>query len=101
MRLFSYGSIFTRLQEARYAPLLFYWIRDEDFVAAPITSQSRNAQFDLPPQKWREAGLNVASTVRIQKLTVLAKDEIVRRVGTLSNPDQDALGRVLRSALCI
>ena len=60
---------------------------DEDFVAAPITSQSRNAQFDLPLQESREAGLNVASMARIHKLTVLAKDEIVRRVGVLSDSD--------------
>ncbi len=73
---------------------------DEDFVAAPITSHSRNAQFDLPLHEWREAGLNVASTARIHKLTVLAKNEIVRRVGLLSNPDRDGLMRVLRSAFC-
>jgi mRNA interferase MazF len=74
---------------------------DEDFVAAPITSQSRNAKFDLPLQMWREAGLNVASTTRIHKLTVLAKNEIVRRVGLLSSPDQDGLMRVLRPAFCL
>ena len=73
---------------------------DSDFVAAPITSQSRNEQFDLPLLEWREAGLNVASTARIHKLTVLAKGEIVRRVGALSNRDQDALMLILRSAFC-
>jgi mRNA-degrading endonuclease toxin of MazEF toxin-antitoxin module len=64
---------------------------DEDFVATPITSQTRNTEFDLPFQKWREAGPNVASTARIHKLTVLAKNEIVRRVGTLSDQDREAL----------
>src|SRR5580698_7057012 len=73
---------------------------DDDFVAAPVTSQSRQAQFDVPLQAWRAAGLNVASTARIHKLTVLAKNEIVRRVGMLLSPDQDALIRVLRSAFC-
>jgi mRNA interferase MazF len=46
---------------------------DEDFVAAPITSQTRNTQFDLPLQKWREAGLNVASTAQIHKLATIAE----------------------------
>jgi len=57
--------------------------------------------FDLPLQNWREAGLNAASTARIHKLTVLAKDEIVRRIGALSNLDQDSLMRVLGSAFCV
>lgn len=73
---------------------------DEDFVAAPITSQSRRTPFDLPLLQWRKAGLNVASTARIHKLTVLAKGEIVRRIGGLSDSDQDALARVLRSSFC-
>jgi mRNA interferase MazF len=47
---------------------------DNDFVAAPITSRTRSEDFDLALQRWREAGLNVASTIRVHKLTVLAKD---------------------------
>ena len=54
---------------------------DSDFVAAPITSRPRTSEFDVVIQDWRSAGLNVASTVRIHKLTVLAKQEIVRHVG--------------------
>jgi mRNA interferase MazF len=34
---------------------------DDDFVAAPITSQSRHADYNLAIQDWRIAGLNVAS----------------------------------------
>jgi mRNA interferase MazF len=71
---------------------------DDDFVAAPVTSQSRNSPFDLPLVHWREAGLNIPSTARIHKLCVLIKDEIVRSIGVLSGLDQDALTRILRSA---
>jgi mRNA-degrading endonuclease toxin of MazEF toxin-antitoxin module len=71
---------------------------DDDFVAAPITSQSRHTEFDLALQLWREAGLNVASTIRVHKLTVLAKDEIVRRLGELAPADRTALAAVLRRA---
>jgi len=48
---------------------------DDDFVAAPITSRFRASAFDLPIQQWRLAGLNTPSTVRIHKLTALAKNE--------------------------
>jgi mRNA interferase MazF len=71
---------------------------DDDFVAEPITSQSRDSAFDLPLQEWREAGLNVASTIRIHKLTVLAKSEIVRRLGELTTTDRESLAGVLRRA---
>jgi mRNA-degrading endonuclease toxin of MazEF toxin-antitoxin module len=71
---------------------------DDDFVAAPITSRFRVSAFDVPIQQWREAGLNAASTIRVHKLTVLAKDEIVRRLGELTLADGNALAEVLRRA---
>jgi hypothetical protein len=46
---------------------------DDDFVAAPITSQARLAEYDLPIKYWQAARLNVASWVRIHKLAVLPK----------------------------
>lgn len=52
--------------------------------------------FDVPIYQWREAGLNTASTMRVHKLTVLAKDEIVRRLGELAGADRIALSEVLR-----
>jgi len=74
---------------------------DEDFVAAPITSRARVTDFDVPIREWREAGLNTPSTIRAHKLTVLAKDEIVRRLGELGLSDQTALREVLRRAFSL
>jgi mRNA interferase MazF len=71
---------------------------DDDFVAAPITSQRRVSAFDLPIQQWREAGLNTASTIRIHKLTALPKYHVARRLGELAPPDRDELAKVLRRA---
>jgi len=36
------------------------------------------SEYDLAIEDWREAGLNVASSVRIHKLAVLAKAEVLR-----------------------
>ena len=74
---------------------------DDDFVAAPVTSQARNTDFDVALRQWREAGLNVASTIRVHKLTVLSKDEIVRRIGELDGSDRVALVQVLRRAFSL
>jgi mRNA interferase MazF len=74
---------------------------DDDFVAAPITSRPRGSDFDVPIYQWREAGLNAASTIRVHKLTVLAKDEIVRRLGELAEADATALAEALRRAFSL
>jgi len=73
---------------------------DDDFVAAPVTSRPRHSEFDLVIRDWRAAGLNVASSLRVHKLTVLAKVEIVRSLGRLSHPDRDALVQLLCQAFC-
>ena len=64
---------------------------DDDFVAAPITSQPRSSEFDLSLRDWQSAGLNVPSSARVHKLTVLPKSDIVRKLGSCSPPDRDAL----------
>ena len=74
---------------------------DDDFVAAPVTSHLGRSDFDLALRHWRDAGLNVASTIRVHKLTVLAKDEIVRRLGELVATDRTALAEVLRRAFSL
>lgn len=73
---------------------------DEDFVAAPITSQPRASQFDLAVGDWQSAGLNVPSMVRVHKLTVLPKADIVRRLGVCSSADHDALAKLMCRIFC-
>jgi mRNA-degrading endonuclease toxin of MazEF toxin-antitoxin module len=74
---------------------------DDDFVAAPITSRPRVSNFDVPIQRWRDAGLNTASTIRVHKLTVLVKDDIVRRLGELARADRSTLIEVLHRAFSL
>jgi mRNA-degrading endonuclease toxin of MazEF toxin-antitoxin module len=73
---------------------------DSDFVAAPVTSKARTSEFDLTIAEWRPAGLNVASSIRIHKLSVLAKSEIVRTLGTLTDSDRASLAGILCRAFC-
>lgn len=73
---------------------------DDDFVAAPITSQSRHSEYDLAIEDWRSAGLNVASYARVHKLTVLAKADIVRSLALVSDRDRDSLLALLCRAFC-
>ncbi len=64
---------------------------DDDFVAAPITSQCRYVSYDLGLGDWKVAGLNAVSYVRVHKLTVLSKADIVRNLGRLSPSDGESL----------
>jgi mRNA interferase MazF len=73
---------------------------DDDFVAAPITSQLRHSDYDLTIEDWRSAGLNVASYARIHKLAVLAKADVLRRLALISERDRDSVRALLRRAFC-
>ncbi|MBZ5610480.1 MAG: type II toxin-antitoxin system PemK/MazF family toxin [Acidobacteriia bacterium] len=74
---------------------------DDDFVAAPVTSRPPRSNFDLTIRHWRETGLNVSSTIRVHKLTVLAKDEVVRRLAELTTGDRTELAELLRRAFAL
>ena len=71
---------------------------DNDFVGAPVTSQTRFSEFDVPIGDWAAAGLNVPSFIRVHKLTVLPKTDILRSLGTLADLDKDALIQALNRA---
>ncbi len=71
---------------------------DDDFIAAPLTSVARNTDYDLAITDWRGAGLNVPSYVRVHKLTVLAKADVVKRLGFLTDVDKTSVRRKLADA---
>ena len=73
---------------------------DDDFVAVPITSRSPSATFDLALSNWQLAGLNVPSTVRLHKATVLSKSSIRRSVGRAVGPDLALIINGLCRAYC-
>jgi mRNA interferase MazF len=74
---------------------------DEDFVAAPITSRPSLGAFDLSLKDWRDAGLNVPSTVRLHKIAILSKGNIRRAVGRLAPTDLDSAQAKLCRAFCV
>jgi mRNA interferase MazF len=73
---------------------------DEDFVAAPITTRVRSAEFEVNLGDWQAAGLNVPSVARVHKVAVLAKVSIRRVLGRLSGDDHARLRAALCRAFC-
>jgi mRNA interferase MazF len=92
---------FQQMQGAKIRPAIV--VLDSggnDFVAAPITSRARPAEFDLTHTDWQFAGLNVPSTARIHKVSVLPKASIRRLIGTLATSDLAAVRAKLCRAFC-
>lgn len=73
---------------------------DDDFIGAPITSQSRHSGFDLEIRDWSAAGLNVPSFARLHKLGVLSKRDILRALGRFSEKDLSRFFELLCSTYC-
>jgi len=74
---------------------------DDDFVAVPITSRARHAEFELAICDWQAAGLNVPSVMRLHKPGVLSKKEILRPLGRLSEADKGQFFNLLCRAYCL
>ena len=70
----------------------------EQSILTMITSASRDWPSDVVIQGWREAGLNVPCKVRF-KLFTLDDNLIVRKLGSLSKRDGEAVREALASVL--
>lgn len=70
----------------------------EQSILAMITSARSDWASDVAIQGWRQAGLNVPCKVRF-KLFTLDDALIVRKLGTLSRQDGEAVKRVLGNVL--
>jgi mRNA-degrading endonuclease toxin of MazEF toxin-antitoxin module len=73
---------------------------DDDFIAAPITSHPSRSGSDVELKDWLAAGLNVASTVRLDKIGVLAKTDVLKSVGDVSDRDSKCCGEALCRLYC-
>ena len=73
---------------------------DDDFVAVPITSHARRVEYDLAIEEWRMAALNVPSFIRVDKLTVLTKEDILRILARLTETDRQSLRSKLHQIFC-
>jgi mRNA interferase MazF len=73
---------------------------DDDLVAAPVTSQTRDSKYDLQLVDWLVAGLNVPSRVRLHKVAVLAKSDVVKVLGSLSSTDAKRCDDLLWRTYC-
>lgn len=49
--------------------------------------------YDIPILYWEEAGLRLASTARVSKVTLLSKDSFIFKIGDLLDEDMERVER--------
>jgi mRNA interferase MazF len=60
---------------------------DADILAARITSQDVNTEYDVVLAQWKQSGLLIPSVVRLHKMATLQKKLVERRLGILTQED--------------
>lgn len=88
-----------RMGSKKRPALVLYDAGDPDLLVARITSQTVLAKDDLVLNDWMEAGLLMASTVRLHKVAILEKSTISRSLVTLFINDRQAVVDYLKLAV--
>ncbi len=68
---------------------------DDDLLVVPITSHAARTEGDIVLSEWKEAGLKLPSTVRVEKFATIEKSCIERNLGRLATAESAEFKRVL------
>ena len=82
---------FTSGTGSKMRPALVLFDLQQDAVICRITSILRNGPMDITLADWQEAGLLKPSIARLDRIVTAEKTIFVRRLGTLSVPDLNAV----------
>ena len=86
-----------RVRGKKRPALVVLDIGDADAVLAPITTRERLGHGDYKIRDWEFCGLLRASWLRLAKIACLRKEEIMRRLGQLTEHDENAVSQIWRS----
>jgi mRNA interferase MazF len=82
---------FTDASASKKRPVLVLWVDGVDAVVAVVTSAAPRTRTDVELLDWNQAGLRVASTVRLARLDCLERVLLFRRLGSVSPRDANLL----------
>ena len=92
------SMLFSDATGAKRRPVMVvYDSGDDDLLVAPITSHEPRTATDVIVGHWTEAGLKIASTVRVEKLNTIARSRVIRRLGLLLPADEENVRAVLKA----
>jgi len=102
--MYQFGDVvlleypYTDLRGVKLRPaIVLKDTNDSDFILARVTSQSRQAEYDLDVKDWKEAGLLKPSVIRVHKLASLETKLVKRTMGKLSTSDIENLSQCIRT----
>ena len=80
--------VFSNGQGAKRRPVLVvHDFGDDDLLVVPVTSQRARTAADLVLTDWKNAGLQLPSTVRVEKLATIEKSCVARKLGALPSAE--------------
>ena len=82
---------FTSGAGSKMRPALVLFDLQQDAVICRITSVLRNDPLDITLADWQAAGLLKPSIARLDRIVTAEKSIFVRRLGTLSTSDMNAV----------
>jgi mRNA interferase MazF len=78
---------FTNGAASKLRPVLVLWEDGADVVVAAVTSAPPRTATDVPVRDWANAGLRVASTIRLSRLDRLEQTLLRHCLGVLPQAD--------------
>lgn len=88
--------VFSDGQGSKRRPVLVvHDFGDDDLLVAPVTSHPARTITDAVVSGWKEAGLKLPSTTRVEKLATIEKSCVERKLGRLLPPDFTTFKEVL------
>ncbi len=82
---------FTSGTESKIRPALVLFNLQQDAVICRVTSVNHTGTLDVTLNDWQSAGLLKPSVARLDRLVTADKSVLVRRLGTLSSTDLEAI----------
>lgn len=82
---------FTSGAGFKIRPALVLFDLGQDAIIARVTSVRRNGALDVTVRDWQAANLLMPSVVRLDRLVTAEKVIFIRRLGTLSSHDLEAV----------
>jgi len=90
---------FTGGAVSKIRPVLILWLDAADAVVAAVTSAAPRSLTDVALAEWRNAGLRLASTVRLSRLDCLEQILLRRKLGVLSPNDSQRIKQTWTSQI--
>jgi mRNA interferase MazF len=89
--------VFSTAQGVKRRPVIVIAdLLDDDILVAPVTSHPSRTEFDCPVKEWKETGLKLPSTIRVNKISTIAKTCVRAPLGKLRSSDSSDFERRLK-----